>query len=60
MSNEVDLEPFIQHRYEDWWRMRGSDRVNVYETLVRQEDARAYRKYLTKDNLNLCSGGHCV
>jgi endonuclease YncB( thermonuclease family) len=55
MSKIIQLEPFRQDRYERMVANVLVGNLDVNAELVRQGHAWAYRQYLTRDNVGLCS-----
>lgn len=54
LSKQVSLEPFTQDRYDRLVADVFVGAVNVNQALVTQGHAWAYRRYLTRENLQLC------
>lgn len=55
MSKRVDLEPFEQDRYDRLIATVFVGTMDVNAELVRRGHAWAYRQYLTRDNVVLCT-----
>jgi endonuclease YncB( thermonuclease family) len=55
MSKIVQLEPFKQDRYDRMVANVFIGKLDVNAELVRRGHAWAYREYLTRDNVELCS-----